>query len=77
MDNLEEKIKKVLDEVRPSLQADGGDVEFISWDKDNSIVFVRLKGACGHCPFAQITLKKGIEAYLKKKIKEVKEVQLG
>ncbi len=72
---LEEKIKQAIAEIRPSLQADGGDVEFVSWDRAKGLVAVRLKGACGHCPFAQITLKNGIEAHLKQKVKEVKAVQ--
>lgn len=68
------KIKKALEKVRPSLQADGGDVEFVSWDKKTGIVRVRLAGMCASCPMAQITLKQGIEAEVKKEVPEVKEV---
>ena len=70
---MEEKVRAMLNDVRPSLQADGGDVEFVDVT-DDGIVKVRLKGACGSCPMAQITLKMGIEKYLKEKIPEVVEV---
>jgi len=70
---LEEKIKSAIDNVRPSLQADGGDVEFVSMSEDG-IVSVRLTGACGSCPMATMTLKNGIESYLKKEIPEVTAV---
>jgi len=70
---MEEQVKAALENVRPSLQADGGDVEFVSVD-DKGIVSVRLTGACGHCPHSQLTLKMGIENYLKKEIPQVKAV---
>lgn len=70
---LEEKIKSALDIVRPSLQNDGGDVEFVSVD-DNGKVSVKLTGACGSCPMAAQTLKHGIEKYLKEEIPEITEV---
>jgi len=70
---LEEKIKSALDDVRPSLQADGGDVEFVSVSEDGK-VSVKLTGACGSCPMATMTLRNGIESYLKKEIPEVKSV---
>lgn len=70
---LEEKVRKALEDVRPSLQADGGDVEFVSMDEDG-IVSVKLTGACGSCPMAQMTLKMGIEKYLKKEVPEVNSV---
>jgi Fe-S cluster biogenesis protein NfuA len=69
----EKKVKAVLNEVRPMLAADGGDVEFVGIEKD--IVKVRLQGACHGCPMSQMTLKHGIEQYLKKKIPEVKGVE--
>ena len=69
---MNEKIKAALDEIRPSLQADGGDVELVGV-KDGT-VSVKLTGACGGCPMATMTLKKGIERILKEKIPEVKEV---
>jgi len=70
----EKKIKEALDKIRPALQADGGDVDFVSWDAKTGIVEVRLVGMCVGCPMSQITLKQGIEAELKKTIPEVKEV---
>ena len=73
IDMLEEQVKSALENVRPSLQADGGDVEFVSVTEDG-VVSVRLTGACGSCPMAQMTLKMGIENYLKKEIPEVSSV---
>jgi Fe-S cluster biogenesis protein NfuA len=70
---LVEQIKSALDNVRPSLQADGGDVEFVDVDEEG-IVSLKLTGACGGCPMAQMTLKMGIENYLKKEIPEVSAV---
>lgn len=68
-----EEVKKVLDQVRPALQADGGDVELVEIAEDG-VVKVRLKGACGSCPMSTMTLKMGIERTLKEKIPGVKEV---
>ncbi|MDR2901249.1 MAG: NifU family protein [Treponema sp.] len=70
---LEDKVKAALENVRPSLQADGGDVEFVSVDADG-LVSVKLTGACGSCPMSQMTLKMGIENYLRKEIPEVSSV---
>ncbi len=70
---MEERIKKVLEQVRPALQADGGDVEFI--DFSDGIVTVRLQGACGSCPMSTMTLKHGIEARMREEIPEVKAVE--
>ncbi|MFC1693922.1 NifU family protein [Candidatus Latescibacterota bacterium] len=70
---MEEKIKAVLEEIRPSLQADGGDVEYVSLDGD--IVKVRLKGACSGCPMATMTLKNGIENLIKQKVPGVASVE--
>jgi Fe-S cluster biogenesis protein NfuA len=70
---MREKVKAILDDVRPVLQADGGDVELIDVD-DQGVVKVRLQGACSGCPMASMTLKNGIERALKEAIPEVKEV---
>jgi Fe-S cluster biogenesis protein NfuA len=70
---LEEQVKTALENVRPSLQADGVDVEFVSVTEDG-VVSVKLTGACGGCPMAQMTLKMGIENYLKKEVPEVSSV---
>lgn len=69
---MREKVEEVLNKIRPALQADGGDVELV--DIEDGVVKVRLKGACGSCPFSIITLQVGIEQVLKKEIPEVKKV---
>ena len=71
---MKEEIKKALEEIRPNLQADGGDVELVNVSEDG-VVEVKLKGACAGCPMSQMTLKMGIEKYLKKIVPEVKEVR--
>ncbi|MBN1948655.1 MAG: NifU family protein [Candidatus Cloacimonetes bacterium] len=68
-----ERVQEVLNKVRPSLQADGGDCELINVRNDG-VVEVKLKGACGSCPMATLTLKAGIERVLKDEIPEIKEV---
>jgi Fe-S cluster biogenesis protein NfuA len=70
---MKERVEKALNDVRPSLQADGGDVELV--DVENNIVKVRLKGACAGCPMSQMTLKQGIERYLKKLVPEIVSVE--
>jgi len=70
---LEERIKTALEDVRPSLQADGGDVEFVSVSEDG-VVSLKLTGACGSCPMSQMTLRMCIEKYLKKVVPEVTAV---
>lgn len=68
-----EKIKEVIDKIRPGLQADGGDVEIVEITEDG-VVKVKLLGACSGCPMSTMTLKNGIEKTLKKEVPEVKEV---
>ena len=70
---MKEEVMKVLEMVRPGLQADGGDVELVEVTEDG-IVKVRLTGACGSCPMSTMTLKMGIERAMKEKIPGVKEV---
>jgi len=70
---MEDDVKKALEDVRPSLQADGGDVEYVGMEGD--VVKVKLKGACGGCPMATMTLKNGIEVYIKKKVPGVSSVE--
>lgn len=72
---MKSEVSKAISEVRPSLQADGGDIELVSVDEKTGVVKVRLKGACHGCPMAQLTLKQGVEAYLKDKVKGVKKVE--
>jgi len=71
---MKDKVQKVIETVRPFLQADGGDVELVDVTEDG-IVKVRLTGACGSCPMSTYTLKMGIENKLKKEIPEVKAVE--
>jgi len=66
-------IAKALEDVRPHLQADGGDVELV--DVVDDVVKVKLKGACAGCPMSQMTVKWGVENYLKKKVPGVKSVE--
>lgn len=68
------KVKNVLDQVRPYLQQDGGDVNFVELTDDN-VVKVELTGACGSCPYSTMTLKNGIENVMKKAIPEIKAVE--
>jgi len=72
-EKLNQKVINVIDQVRPYLQQDGGDINFIEITEDN-VVNVELTGACGACPFSTMTLKNGVEATLKKVIPEIKEV---
>ena len=69
---MKEQVQEVLNIIRPSLQADGGDVELV--DVKDGIVSVKLQGACMGCPMSTMTLKRGIEKFLKEKLPAVKEV---
>lgn len=69
---VEERAREVIESFRPYIQADGGDITFISCD--DGIVSVRLSGACSGCPHAAMTLKAGVERQLKARVPEVKEV---
>jgi len=70
---FEEKVKSVIESIRPMLKSHGGDIELVGTEADNSVK-VRLQGACSGCPGAQMTLKMGVEQLLKEKVPEVKEV---
>ena len=70
---LIDDVKKAVEDVRPSLKADGGDIEFVSVSDDGKVK-VKLKGACHGCPMAQVTLKQGVEKYIKGKIPAVVSV---
>lgn len=70
---MEEKVREALEQVRPMLQRDGGDVELVGVEEDGTVK-VKLKGACSGCPGAMVTLKQGIERILKESVPEVKEV---
>ena len=71
---LEKRVKNILEQVRPYLQQDGGDVNFIELT-DDMVVMVELTGACGSCPYRTMTLKNGIESVMKKSIPEIKSVE--
>lgn len=71
---LEQKVQSVIDQIRPYLVQDGGDIDFVELT-DDMVVYVRLKGACGSCPFSTMTLKNGVEAAVKKAIPEIKSVE--
>lgn len=69
---IEEKIEKILDEIRPFLANDGGDVEFVKFE--NGIVYIKMLGACSNCSLIDFTIKDGIEQMLVNELAEVKEV---
>jgi Fe-S cluster biogenesis protein NfuA len=71
---MKEKIEKALAKIRPHLQADGGDVELVNVTPDG-VVELRLKGACGCCPMATMTMQQGITRVLKQEVPEIKEVK--
>lgn len=71
---LEKRVMNILEQVRPYLQADGGDVSFVELTVD-MVVKVELTGACGSCPYSTMTLKNGIETVMKKSIPEIKAVE--
>jgi Fe-S cluster biogenesis protein NfuA len=70
---MEEKGKKAIEKIRPMLQGDGGDIEFVS--VEGGVVKVRLKGACSGCPMSQMTIKGAVERTLKKEVPEVESVE--
>lgn len=71
---MRERVEEALEQIRPTLRADGGDVELVDVT-DDGVVRVRLIGACGGCPMAALTLKEGIERLLKEEIPEVQAVE--
>ncbi len=70
---IEDKVQRALQELRPNLQADGGDIELLGVEK--GIVKVKLKGACAGCPMSTMTIQWGVENFLKKKIPEIVKVE--
>jgi Fe-S cluster biogenesis protein NfuA len=73
-EEIKTKVQNVITQIRPYLQQDGGDIEFVELTDDNT-VNVKLLGACGSCPYSTMTLKNGVEAAMKKAIPEVKSVE--
>ena len=71
---MRERVQSALDKIRPTLQKDGGDVVLVDVT-DDGVVKVQLTGACKGCPMSQITLKEGIEKFLKSEVPEVKSVE--
>ncbi len=71
---MKEKVEEALNRIRPTLQADGGDVELLDVSEDG-VVKVRLTGACGGCPMAKMTLQNGIERVLREEIPDIKAVE--
>ena len=71
---MKEEVQKYIDKIRPSLQADGGDVELVEVTEDG-VVKVKLLGACSGCPMSTLTIKNGIERTLKENVEGVQEVQ--
>jgi Fe-S cluster biogenesis protein NfuA len=72
--DLEKKVMNVLEQIRPYLQQDGGDIRFVNLTEDN-VVNVELTGACGSCPYSIITLKNGVENAIRKAIPDIKAVE--
>ncbi len=70
---LKENVENVLEKIRVGLKRDGGDIELV--DVKDSIVYVKLKGACGTCPMSTLTLKNWVEANLKRELPEISAVQ--
>ena len=70
---MREQVEEALNQIRPQIQMDGGDVELVDVREDG-VVEVKLKGACAGCPMSQMTLKQGIERIVKEQVPEVKEV---
>ena len=73
-EELVTKVKNVIEQIRPYLQADGGDVEYVNMTEDNT-VNIKLLGMCGNCPHSQMTLKNGIEAAVIRALPEIKSVE--
>lgn len=71
--DIVDRVKEAIDMFRPQLQADGGDMEFVNIDEQNRVHLI-LKGACGSCPMATMTLKMGVEQYIKDAVPEITEV---
>ncbi|MEI6748162.1 MAG: NifU family protein [Bacteroidales bacterium] len=71
---LENKVRNVLDQIRPYLQADGGDIKFMELT-ENNVVNVEMQGSCGSCPFSRMTLKNGVEEAVRKALPEITAVE--
>ena len=74
-DALRDRIETTLETIRPALQSDGGDVEFVDFSPGDGVLQLRLVGACGSCPISWTTVKHGIERRIRASIPEVSEVR--
>jgi len=72
-ETVEAKVQKALAEIKPQIQADGGDIDLVA--VENGTVKVRLRGACAGCPMSMLTLKQGVERIIKQKVPEIKRVE--
>jgi Fe-S cluster biogenesis protein NfuA len=72
-EKMKEKVEKAIEEIRPNLQADGGDIELV--DVENGVAKVKLKGACAGCPMSTMTVKWGVEKFLKQRVPEITQVE--
>jgi Fe-S cluster biogenesis protein NfuA len=72
-ESIKKRVQEAIDEIRPQIQGDGGDVELVA--VEGTIAKVRLVGHCVGCPMAQLTLKNGIEAYVKERVPEIQTVE--
>ena len=72
-ESVRNKVEKALEEMRPQLQADGGDIELV--EVENGIVKVKMRGACAGCPMSAMTLQWGVESFLKKKVPGIVKVE--
>jgi Fe-S cluster biogenesis protein NfuA len=72
-ETVKDRVGKALEQLRPQLQADGGDIELV--EVKNGVAKVKMKGACAGCPMSTMTLRLGVERFLKKKIPEIARVE--
>ena len=73
-EELIQKVQNVINQIRPYLQADGGDISFVNLTEDN-VVNVELQGSCGSCPYSRMTLKNGVESAVRRALPEIKSVE--
>ena len=71
---IADQVRGVIEDIRPLLQRDGGDIQLVGVEESTGVVSVQLQGACAGCPHAAMTLKMGVERHLKEKVPEVREV---
>ena len=72
-ESIENRVRKALEEIKPQIQADGGDIDLVAIE--NKTVKVRLRGACAGCPMSALTLKQGVERLVKARVPEIDSVE--